>query len=208
MWDTGLETIQAEVQEQLVRRHVFWEVQDIIRVNQKIQIPSSFYTWMGGVYVDSAVIAVRRQLDRRPDSVSIARLLAAIKTSPRVLSRERYVRLYEGSGLPEHFAHRDFDRFAGQVGTHVDPAIVRVDLDRLRDTCANITRFASKRVAHVDEQEQVLPTFQDLDKCLDVLEELLKKYLALFRAEAHVRILPVWQYDWKAIFRQPWIPPS
>ena len=47
--------------------------------------------------------------------------------------------------------------------------------------------------------------YVELDDCLDCLEKLLKKYLLLFTAEAHLYIVPIWQYDWKEIFRRPWI---
>lgn len=36
---------------------------------------------------------------------------------------------------------------------------------------------------------------------------LIKKCFLLFRAVGLVSVLPTWQYDWKAVFREAWIPP-
>lgn len=94
-WDGWLSTIHGEIQGLLVNRHIFREVQAIIQANPKIQLASSFYQWMGNTYATAAVIGVRRQLDKDPDSVSFARLLGEVATNPQVLSRERYVALYK-----------------------------------------------------------------------------------------------------------------
>ncbi len=70
-------------------------------------------------------------------------------------------------------------------------------------------KYADRRIAHFDERAiSSIPTFLDLDKCIDFLEMLIKKYYLLFRAGSLNSILPVSQnrYDWKAIFKEAWIP--
>jgi hypothetical protein len=50
-----------------------------------------------------------------------------------------------------------------------------------------------------------MPTFQELDTVLDLLEELLKEYVLLLEGKGLTDVLPVWQYDWKRPFRVAWI---
>lgn len=203
-WDGWLSTIHREVQGLLVNRHIFREVQAIIQANPKIQLASSFYEWMGNTYATTAVIGVRRQLDKDPDSISFARLLGEVAANPEILSRGRYVALCKTN--PRDLADKDFDRLAGNGAAHIDPSVPRAKLGKLEDIAKRIGKYATKRIAHFDKSEfKNLPTYAELDECLDYLEGLLKRYLLLFRAQAHTTIVPVWQYDWKQVFRRPWI---
>lgn len=206
LWNEWLSTILTDVRGLLINRHIFQEVQRIIRSNAKIQLESSFYEWMGNVYATAAVIGVRRQLDMDKDSISFARLLTDIIANPQVLSKDRFVALYEGSNIPDHYAHRHFDGLFIPGFYHVNPSFVMHHLSALKHRAQPIRKYANKRIAHFDKSEfRELPTYAELDNCLNYLEELLKKYLLLFRAEGHQRIVPTWQYDWRQIFRFPWI---
>jgi len=205
-WNKWLDKIYADIQGLLVNRHIFREVQKTIQANPKIQIGSSFYEWMGNVYATAAVIGVRRQRDKDKKSVSFARLLEEIQGVPEVISRERYIALYTDSVLPMDFANRNFDKLIGHGCSHIDPKMVENDLDLLIKKSKKLKNFVNKRIAHFNKSAfKNPPTYAELDECLDYLEKLLKKYLSIFRAEVHLRIVPVWQYDWKQIFKYPWI---
>lgn len=203
-WDAWLETIHTDVRGLLVNRHIFRDVHAIIQANPKIQLASSFYEWMGNTYATTQVIGVRRQLDRDPGSISFARLLGEVAANPHVVSRERYVALYKT--MPRDLGNKDFDRLAGAGVPHIDPAVPTGELTKLEALATRIKKYANKRIAHFDKSDfKALPTYAELDECLDYLEELLKRYLLLFRAQAYAAIVPVWQYDWKQVFRRPWI---
>lgn len=73
---------------------IFWEVQKIIQENPKIQKPSSFYSFVGQWYSTAAVMSIRRQIKNQKDSISLARLLSEIIETPEILSRERFLSLY------------------------------------------------------------------------------------------------------------------
>jgi hypothetical protein len=186
---------------------VFWEVQKIIEGNPRIHKPSSFYKWMGATYSAAIAIGIRRQLDDRPDSVSIARLLGEILKCPHVLSRARYRKLWKAAGLGKRLADLEFDHFAGKGKSFVDRALIQADLSRLQAKAGVVKKYANKAIAHVDQRgPTTVPKFSDIDECLDLLEELVKKYYLILRAVGLVSVLPTWQYDWKAIFREPWMP--
>jgi len=72
-----IERIRDEMTKVFFLQHIFWEVQEIIRTNPRLeQSKNYFYEWMGDAFVYSAAMFVRRQVDRRRDSVSLLRLLS------------------------------------------------------------------------------------------------------------------------------------
>ncbi len=204
-WNKWLDVIYLEITRLSVNRNIFWEVQNIIKNNPKIQKPSSFYEFLGSTYVISALMGVRRQIKIDEDSISFAKLLKEICDTPEILSRNRFVALYKGCAV-EHLANKHFDKFAGKVGSHVDPDLIRLKLEELKIKARKCEKYADQRIAHFDKGViKNVPTFKELDDCIDFLEELLKMCYRLFRAVSLTSILPVYQYDWKVIFREPWL---
>lgn len=206
-WEGWLKTIHEDIRELLKRKYIFREVQEIIKSNPKIHKPSSFYDWLSIVHSVDISIGIRRQLDADKKSVSFIRLLTAIIEEPEVLSRERFVGLYPDEEYRQDYGHKEFDDFAGKGNAYIDPKLVKADLNYLLESGKDIKEFANKRVAHSSENSYLKPvTDTKVVACLDLLEKLLVKYYLLFHAKTYGRILPVWQYDWKEIFREPWIP--
>ena len=50
-----------------------------------------------------------------------------------------------------------------------------------------------------------LPTYAELDACIDLLERHVRQYALLLEQVALVEVVPVIQYDWKKPFRMAWI---
>ncbi len=193
MWNGWLETIRKDVMNLSINRHIFWEVQKITEANPKIHVPSSFYEWMGDVHAVYASVGLRRQIDKERRTISFQRLLEEIEGQPEVISRERYVALYQDEVIRNEVADKGFDRFSGTGMPHIGPAIVKDDRSQLIKKIEGMKDYVDKRVAHYDQHRPTsLPTYADLDECLDFVETLLIKYLAALRAESYRRILPEW----------------
>lgn len=204
-WLRWLDVIKGEVQELVVAKHTFHEVQKMIEANPKLQTGNSFYRYFAGTYVSHVVIGLRRQIKTDPQSISLALLLKEMSETPETFSRKYYVSLYQGS-VVEGLADKDFDRVAKPGSPHIDGTKVAADLQRLRDATAKCEEFADKRLAHRDKREpKAPPTYNEVDECIDLLDELFVKYQLAFHAKSSETLLPTWQYDWKAIFRTPWI---
>lgn len=208
-WERWLETIRVEVTDLVRSKHIFWKLGDIVKNNPKIQKPNSFYKFAGDTYFAYAVMGIRRQIKPHKDSVSFAGLLQEIIEMPCVLSRKRFVALYERDAQFE--ANHDFTEFAQGNAEHIDPNKVQQDLDKLKKLGREVEPFANKRIAHYDKQlVENVPSFGELDACIDFLAELTEKYWLLFKA---VDIRNDWvptpiEDHWEEIFRQPWIPPD
>jgi hypothetical protein len=204
-WLRWLKVVHDDIQQLLIKRNIFWEVQDIIRTNAELHKPSSFYSYLGDTYVAYISIGIRRQIKIDRQSISFARLLTELAKTPAVLSRKYYVSLYEGSTV-EQLADRGFDRFCGTDKTCVSPDMVLADLGELNRAAWVVEDFADKRIAHHDKQQpKMLPRFEQVDSCLDALDKLYCKYHGVFHASAMSTLMPVYQYDWKEIFTVPWL---
>lgn len=208
-WNDWVQVIENDVINLLASQHIFWEVQKIIKANPKIHLASSFYEWMGPVYAVFQSIGLRRQVDPTKDTISFRRLLEEIARRPDAITRERYIALYEDPVIRRHVEDMAFDKFAGVGKPHINPEMVRKDCKQLIKKIEGMKDYVDRRVAHFAERGPTrLPTYGDVDDCLEFVEDLLKKYLAVIRADVRRQILPTWQYDWKQIFRHPWIPPE
>ncbi len=204
-WLRWFDVIKIEVQDLVVTKYTFNEVQSMIRMNPKLHQHSSFYDYFARTYVSHVVIGLRRQIKLDDQSISMSRLFGEMIATPQVFSRKYFTDKYKGS-VVEDFANKDFDRFATPGVPHINPKLVEADLARLRSATQRCEDFADKRVAHRDKRElKQLPTYKDLDDCVDLLDELYVKYFLLFHQSSMDSLLPTWQYDWKEIFRTPWI---
>lgn len=216
-WQQWLDVIYKEIQALSVYRNVFREVHAIIKANPKIQKPSSFYDFIDIAYIAFATMSVRRQIKNQNDSISFAKLLSEMQKHPKIMSRDRFAALYKGSSdegrgvkvLQKHSenrAEKAFRKYSDGSGNHFNPEIADRDLQDLQATAKKIEDFADRRIAHCDKRSQkTLASFKNLDDSVDFLENLLKKYYLLFHAVTLINVLPSYQYDWKQIFRYPWI---
>jgi hypothetical protein len=217
-WERWLEAIYKNFAEVFFNRHIFWEVQAIIRNNPNLENykPNWFNVFLGQAYFDYAVSAIRRQIKPHKDSISLAGLLEKIIRTPSVLSREqfveRFVHLYPAD---EKRANDLFGKkFAGECSDHIDPVIVCQDLCELKALSRTVEEYADTRVSHLDEKIikkrlRGSPPFKALDDCIDCLAELIQKYYFLVKAVNLGDDLSVdFADDWKGIFRQLWILPE
>ena len=201
-WKKWLTVIESEITNLHRYQNIFNEVQEIIENNKLIQKPSSFYEFLAKSYVALIVMGIRRQIKIDKDSISFARLLAEIVENPQVITRETFVAMYTNKSR----GNRDFDQFTEEGKNYVNPNIIREDLEKLRVNGKIFEDYADKKIAHNDKRKpKKIPTYKETDLYINGLGNLLKRYVLLFRAEGLMQVLPVYQYDWKEIFTEPWI---
>ena len=204
-WKRWLQHIYNEIVEMALDRHVYREVRAMIASNTDLQVPSTFYGWMNRAYVADMAVAIRRQTDRDRRSISLLRLIQDVRDHPEVISRRRYVGLYD-PGRMRTLGHRTFERYAGSGAIQINPTVIRKHERELLAAERKLRRFVNKHVAHRSRHPmRRLPTYGDLDTCLDLLERLLKEYKLLIEGVGLSRVVPVFQYDWKKPFRVAWI---
>jgi hypothetical protein len=205
-WIAWLKIIHDDLQELLISQREFDEVQAVIKANPKLHKPSSFYSYLIRSYVSHVLMGVRRQIKVHHDSISFARLMKEMIDSPDKLSRAYYCSLYKGS-LVENLADKDFNVFADSDSPHISTSFIRNDLNSIREGFKRCEVYADRRIAHWDRREpKDLPTFNELNDCIKLLDQMYVKYHRLFHAQSMQTLLPVRQFEHDAIFREPWIP--
>jgi hypothetical protein len=86
-----------------------------------------------------------------------------------------------------------------------DPRIIRRHLRNLLMTHRRVKTFVDKHVTHRDRRPmRRLPTYDEIDRCVDVVERLGKDFCFILKAEG-TSALPVILGDRKKPFRVPWI---
>ena len=115
-----------------------------------------------------------------------------IAAEPERMSRERCVALHEDPDDPDEYFERlgqeaFTKRFAGEVGDHIDPKIVQQDLAELKAAAGTVEKYTDRNIAHADrEGTKAMATFGDIDKTIDVLGAIFRKYALLFTAASYV----------------------
>ena len=217
-WLEWMKTIHNEIGPLLSDVKVFWEVQDIIRQNPRIQKPNYFYRYLERSYISHALAGLRRQIKHQKDSISFVGLLKDIAENPNELSFCYYLSIrnsepdfqrFQRSVIPfsyQEMIEEEFKRYADPNCEHVCPKMVKGDLKKLKQTGKICENFADKRIAHWDKRgPKSVPTFAELDDCLKLLDKMYVKYYYLFYAESMQTLDAEFQYDWKAIFYEPWL---
>jgi hypothetical protein len=186
-------------------RDVYRQVTAIIAANPAANVPSAFYDWMAHAYGITQAVALRRLDDKNRRTYSLRLLIQEIADHPEVLSRRRFVGLYRGY-LPAHFGHRHFQSVTGPDGRTVDPRLLRRHLRELLRTLHRVHVFVDKNVAHRDRRRmRRLPTYDDLNECVDVIIKLAGELSVLLKAES-TTVVPSIPYNWTKPFRVAWLP--
>jgi AbiU2 len=207
-WKKWLEHLSNEVIELHTNRHIFLDVQDIIRQNPIIHQPGDFNVWVAKMYGSAMSVAVRRQAINDEKSISFRCLLEEIKANPKVMSRTRFKNSFVDANYPEFMANRRFDELARAGREYLDTADIDNEIQTLIGKTAKLHKYVNKHVAHHDRKEFTeIPTFGDLHEAIDYLEELLRKYCSLFTA-FHISVCLRRHNDWRDVFRFPWLTPG
>lgn len=185
-------------------QNVFKAIQEIIRRNESLHVPSVFYEFLPNSYSTLICMGIRRIADKgKRQGISLPRLLERIATRPELLSRSYFAELYEPH--QRRWADHDFNEAAGEGRDHLTADEIQQDVKVIEAARNRVEAFVDKRLAHHDEDPpSIVPTFADLDAALDEIEVILKKYYLLFRAGEYM-FQPVIQYDWLAPFRHQWL---
>jgi len=172
-----------------------------------------------GMYVESQVMAIRRQADDDPRTLSLRRLIGQLQNHRRRFTRAWYVgRWMEGQDphstderrrfdarMHLERANDAFDHFTDRVGQeHLGGRHLQEDLDGLLKITDDLARYANATVAHVEQTPpDVRVTYGDFHHALDHLGEMLKRYYLLINQGGLVSATPTIQGDWKGPFRRP-----
>jgi hypothetical protein len=210
-WDRWLiGPIQHQVLTMHLHQSVWQRLGQIADANASL--PRSYWwTFLSDVYSSSQASAIRRTIDNGKDVISLGRLLGQILEDPGRLTCERHLGLWGHDQLLVSRAQDWWEReFAGDVGTHVDPAIIGSDLDELIAICSPVSVYVDRFVAHTDRRElpaDEMPTLKHGTDAIDTVGRLFRRYVLLFRA-TDATLMPIVPVGWERVFEVPWVSAS
>lgn len=207
-WLSWLEVVRNDVRELVKAKYTYHEILSMIDSNPHLNKKDNlFYKYLANTYATYVAIGIRRQIKCGKGSISITCLLREMRATPQILSRKYYVALYKPPAID--WADEDFNKFASADSAYIDSSFVANDLTSLRDASRRLEGFVDKRVAHWDQSGlKDIPTFYEVDLCIDLLEALYVKYHKLFHAKHIDTLFHQPPDDWKNIFLVPWLPPT
>jgi len=188
----------------------------VFATNQRLSEEVGFvFEWAVDNYVDATLMLLRRELDGQAGAENLLNLLFDIIEHPTVVNRARYLERW-GPDQPVHHWHANqtFDGFSlvriadHPEADHINPTVIRADLDRVRTGAEHLREYAERTRAHrtpvagVDTAEL---TFVALHEALDSVREVIAKYYALLTQGMIDRWEAVPQFSTIQPFTRPWV---
>ena len=192
------------------RQEIFWQLQEIAKENSAILKNGAFFAWMCNNYIDSFAIRTRAYVDQSKGSHSLWRLLFENLENPGAINITTHANLYRNTPYGAEFGRTCFKNCIGKNATVLSSHAIRRDLRALEDTSERLRRFVNKRVAHRNRLGAIrkIPTFNDVDNSLAVIDRIFCKYNLLLSASGMDSCRATAQYDWRHVLWHPWIPPG
>ena len=204
LWARWLKRIESNIFEMTQHRWLYREIGALVEANPALHVESAFYRWLRLIHVNDITMAIRREVDRNPRSISFLQLIDDIARHPHVISRRRWVHGYQH--FMKDIGHRDFEKFAKPGAQRIDARVIRKDRAALLAAARKVQRFVNTYIAHRSRYAMKrLPTFPELDAAVDFLGGLLQRY-TLVITQAGLNDVLV-KDDWQKPFRVAWIPP-
>jgi hypothetical protein len=199
------EKIRPEVIGMYHHRRVYRTMGKIVERHGSLP-PSNIFDFLRDTYVTTQSVAVRRQAETGSRVISLGTLLGEIVADPARLTRDWYLATFDADD--QHYAAEVWQNgwFAGPSWQHVNPGPVRDDLSQLAAVSDQVREYVNRHLAHHDRRPlSQLPTFADLNSAIDTIGDLARKYAALLTNTDWITLVPVIQYNWLAVFQEPWI---
>lgn len=196
--DVWLESLKYQVYELHHRREIHDEFMDLLEASGHPDT-EIFRDAYHGMYIEAQVMAIRRQADDDPRTLSLRRLIGQIEPHRRKFTRSWYVSRWMDGVAPESDEERErleaqlhlrmandaFDQFSDAVGDEVlSGRRLQEDRAQLVATTDQVVRYANATVAHAERTPgDVKVTYGDFHRALDHLGQMLRRYYLLINQE-------------------------
>jgi len=206
-WKGWLEKIGNDLGWLLTSRDIFERVRNIVDSNKRIQSPDLFHRWIIDNYVARVAIGIGRLNDHDSRTISLHRLIKDISENREAITRDYFVSRYDKWLQDKGLADHDFDNFAEKNDKLISLDRLNDDIDLLDKETRLVKDFRNRWIAHFDLNREVerVPTFEDVDKSLQVIDCIFCKYYLLVDGGGMNTRKPVIQYDWEEPLRYAWI---
>ncbi len=212
-WQKRLDRVQTELTYLFATRRKFFDIQEMFGSNEELNaIGSQAYEWLLGIWGRDAVMAVRRELDNDSNTIAFGTLLDEMADRPRVLTRRRYLSfLKKGDEDLKHAFNEEFERYRilrpnkNRGDDHLNPDGIASDRRDLNEAAQPVLEYANRLIAHRTPIDKLALTVRDVNKAIDAIEPIFKKYHVLLTGKALHAVEPEnIGDDWTDVFKFPW----
>lgn len=170
-WTTWIDgTIKNEFLTMHLHRYAWQEVTKLVEDNAGL--PDSYWwEFMYETYAITQAAAIRRQVDVRRGTTSLLRLLNAVRTGARGVTRSYWIDTVWNADDPieRDIAGRQWDEhYGGDAGDHLDPEIPRADAAAV-SAGEGVKRYVDTNIAHTSADpvaRQVTIRVEDLHQSM------------------------------------------
>lgn len=206
-WKKWIDKIGHDLGDLLISQDIFKEVAQIVASNKQIRSSPFFFTWIQNNYMDSIVVGLARLNDHDGRTISLHNLIKEIKENPEAITRDYFVSRYRKWMQEKGMADNDFNKFAQKNNQYISSSKLNKDIKHLDEETELIKNFRDQWVAHLDMNQAIkqLPTHNDVEKALEYLDEIFRRYYMLIDGAGIVTAKPALAFDWKEPLTHPWI---
>ncbi|MFE3947106.1 hypothetical protein ACFXPV_35395 [Streptomyces sp. NPDC059118] len=213
-WCDDFDAADQDIKRLFHNRYVWLTINEMWDESvDKIQLNVIVQNWFTTLYVNTQCTGIRRECDPDTRTSSLERCLRQLLESPRLASRSRYedaIRAdkdVQAKYLPNLL--RGFDEFALTPSTNcLDQDRIEGDLAALRAAAQTTRDYTNKIVAHRESlEERITLPWADLDKALNTVGKVLKRYYKLRHpGSVLANLTPGLPPGWEEPFRTAWCP--
>lgn len=189
----------------LEKKLILDEINSMIRSNPDLQQNNLFWEWFFNNYIDGQVMEIMRILDQDQGLKNLLRfidsLLQGSQADPNFLKKVRDVQI-SAATLPKEMVEQLVPLF--------DTASLEADRKLLLEKSEEVKKYRDSVIGHSDPQKRakINLTLTQVNELIDLLHEKIKDYVLRLTGSGYptgTGLLPTIVYDWKSIFRVPWL---
>lgn len=203
-----IKEITDDISDLMWDRKMYNEFVEIVTGNSKINTSNAFYDFIKTGHISHIVLGICRQIDQDDKALSLMNLLNKIFNNAEKITKDWFAVQYKNSVLGEGTGRAHFKEHFGELD-FIDPSMVHADIGSLIFYTKEIKKYRNKRIAHVDRCVVIFDkdfSFETLNKAINIIEELGKKYYLLLHQGGITTLLPVdTADDYRSIFYEPWM---
>lgn len=216
-WTVWLKETEKEAFHLYSSRFLFENIQRMFKSNPDLANEGSHVlNWLFRNFFTECLISVRKEMECGGNYLTLANFLIELeKYSESVLTRKRYVALYNDSVLKEHgIAGQHFDEKPGAMcklpRTISDDDCISSDSvkrtrEQLQQDTQRVVNFANWFIAHRTRMKPIKITLAHMYVAVNRIFDVYARYHNITTAGVWVGKFPTPQYDWSAPFTFPWI---
>jgi hypothetical protein len=198
---------QATVTTLLSDRQAFRHFAEAVNASRAVR-QTWFPTQVARWYSQSALVALRRLVDHDPRTDSLFVLMGRMMAAPGAWTFEAVAQLWARDDQ-FHYSATDlawllrdtYAPWADETGRALMVKKVEIDQANLKHALRHVKTMVDKSIAHAERGwEPILLTFDDLEKAVDEVHEIVKPYITLVTGAGFSDMTPIEQTRWWHIF--------